>query len=134
MTTYPIVLKAQSQPQGVSHTFTIQEGNTESIDGFEHISIWLKNQDQWSTSATYTCQVCGAILDIPDGSLRAHLKKYQEEHAGKDAIVRAAYTHTGPGSDSHLRARIITDKTRIRSIKESVEMQENSNQNSDNNV
>ena len=77
MTTYPIVLKARSQSQGVSHSFTIQEGSTEG-DGFEHISIWLKSQDQWSTSATYTCQVCGAILDIPDGSLRAHLKKYKK--------------------------------------------------------
>jgi hypothetical protein len=133
MTTYPIVLKAQSQPQGVSHTFTIQEGNTESIDGFELISTWLKDQDQWSTGPTYTCQICGAILDIPDGSLRAHLKKYQEEHAGKNAIVRAAYTHMGLSSHSHLLDRAITDKTRIRSIKESIELMENSKQSTDNN-
>jgi hypothetical protein len=133
MTTYPIVLKAHSQPQGVSHRFTIEEGTTES-DGFEHISIWLKNQDQWSISSTYTCQLCGTILDIPDGSLQAHLKKYQEEHAGKDALVRAAYTHIGPGSDAHLRTRIITDKTRIKSIKESVETQGNSNHSTDNNM
>lgn len=84
MTTYPIVLKAQFQPQGITHSFNIEEGSTESIDGFEHISTWLKSQ--WSKITSHRCSTCGAILEIPDGSLETHLKKYQGEHAGKDAI------------------------------------------------
>jgi hypothetical protein len=135
MTTYPIVLKAQFQPQGTTHSFNIEEGDTESIDGFEHISTWLKSQ--WSKITSHKCPTCGAILEIPDGSLEAHLKKYQGEHAGKDTIVRAIYIHKGPegpGSPPDIHIRPANDRTGIISIKEEVQMEENSNRNSDKNV
>ena len=128
MTTYPIVVEVKSQPQGVAHSFDIQEGSTEG-DGFEYISTWLKSL--WSKQATFTCP-CGAILKIPGGSLEAHLRKYQEEHAGKDAIVRPAYIHEGPLTNLPKPSTI--DRTKIRSIKESLLIEGNSNQGSDNNV
>jgi hypothetical protein len=70
-------------------------------------------ENQWSSDATYTCAYCGTILEMPDGSLKAHLKKYQEEHAGQDAIVRTLHAHNGPASTDHLnlRKRTNVDKT-----------------------
>jgi hypothetical protein len=92
VTKYPIAVKVQSEPPGVAHSFDIQEGSAEG-GGFEYISTWLKSPRSQRT--TFTCP-CGTVLEIPDGSIEAHLKKYQEEHAGKDAIVRPAYIHEGP--------------------------------------
>jgi hypothetical protein len=112
MTKYPIVAKTQYQPQGVNHSFNIEEGSAEG-NGFKYISAWLKSQR--SKRTTFTCQ-CGTILEIPDGSIEAHLKKYQEEHAGKDAIVRPAYIHEGPLPN--LPKQSTTDRTKIRVIEE----------------
>jgi len=127
MTTYPIAVKVQAEPQGVAHSFNIEEGNTEG-EGFEYISMWLKSQEAKET--TFSCP-CGAIMEIPDGSLGAHLKNYREEHAGKDAIVRPVYIHEGPLPNPPKPSN--TDRTKIRSIREQVQMEENSKQSTDNN-
>ena len=129
MTTYPINVKVQFEPQGTAHSFDIQEGSAEGDGTFEHISIWLKSQEAKAT--IYKC-TCGAIMEIPDGSIAAHLKKYQEEHAGKDAIVRPAYIHEGPHSNLPKPSKI--DRSKVISIRQQLQMEENSNQSSDNNV
>jgi hypothetical protein len=43
MITYPIAVKVQSEPQGITHRFNIEEGAIEG-NGFKHISMWLKSQ------------------------------------------------------------------------------------------
>ena len=117
MTTYPILLK--SQPDTVPHLLSVVEGTTEG-DGFELISTWLKLPT--SKDATRKCLVCGATVEMPDGSLEAHLKNYQAEHGGSDAIVRIAYQHRGPRpADRLIRTVTDADRARMISIKEYVQ-------------
>jgi len=93
MITYPLVLKDQPQQEGILHRFELVEGSTEG-NGFEFISTWLKLPETKKT--TDTCPLCGTVSELPDGSLEAHLKRYQAEHGGKDALVRIVYRHQGP--------------------------------------
>lgn len=129
MTTYPLPLKAVSQQNDIPHTFKVVEGDTEG-NGFERISTWLKLPRAKNT--TYRCLACGAIFEMPDGSLEAHLKKYQAEHGGNDTIVRVIYAHNGPRPGTlPPGVSVVTDKTKVITIKEAIQMQENSQQGSD---
>ncbi len=119
MITYPIRLK--SSPDTVPHLLSVVEGETEG-DGFELISTWLKLP--WAKDTTDACPLCGAICELPDGSLGAHLKRYQAEHGGKDAIVRVVYHHRGPAPDRPRRVVTDADRARMISIKEYVRMLE----------
>lgn len=130
MITYPIVLKAHPQQADVLHRFELIEGNVEG-DGFEPISIWLKLPV--AKAPTDVCMECGAILEIPDGSIEAHLKKYQAEHGGVDSIVRIAYRHKGPVPSTRPPGlTVVTDanRSKIISLKDFAQMQESSNQDS----
>ncbi len=129
MTTYPIRLKAQ--PDDVPHLLSIVEGDTEG-DGFELISTWLKLP--WSKEATHKCMVCGAVVELPDGSVAAHLKNYQAEHGGKDAIVSVVHHHRGPRPpDRPAGVRVATeaDRARMRTPKEIIKRLEAAEQGSD---
>jgi len=129
MTTYPLPLKAVAQQNDIPHTFRVVEGDTDG-NGFEHISTWL--QLSRTKKTTYRCGACGAVFEMPDGSLEAHLKKYQAEHGGNDAIVRIIYAHHGPRPATLPPGIVVvTDKTKRRSLKEVLQMQENSQQDSD---
>jgi hypothetical protein len=128
MTTYPILLK--SQPDTVPHLLSVVEGSTEG-DGFEYISTWLKLP--WTKDATRMCLTCGAIVEMPDGSVAAHLKNYQAEHGGKDVIVRVIHHHRGPRPATRPAGVSIAteaDRTKRKTIKEYIQMQESSNQGS----
>ncbi|HLI06470.1 MAG TPA: hypothetical protein VKV40_07875 [Ktedonobacteraceae bacterium] len=128
MTTYPILLK--SQPDTVPHLLSVVEGDTEG-DGFEYISTWLKLP--WTKEATRMCLTCGAIVEMPDGSVAAHLKNYQAEHGGKDVIVRVVHHHRGPRPPTRpagVSVATEADRTKIKTIKEYIQMQESSNQGS----
>ena len=128
MITYPILLKSLSGQEGVVHMFELIEGATEGA-GFEFIDTWLKLP--WTKDTTHTCVACGATLDIPDGSLEAHLKKYQVEHGGKDTLVRVVYRHKGPRPAGPLVGRtVVTDPKQVTSFKDFIKAQEASNQNS----
>ena len=130
MSAYPIVLKDQPQKDDVLHRFELIEGNIEG-DGFEPISIWLKLPG--AKTPTNVCVECGAILEMPDGSLEAHLKKYQAEHGGVDSIVRIAYRHKGPiPSTRPPGMTVVTDdnRSKIISPRDFANMQEASNQDS----
>lgn len=116
MNPYPVVLRSQPQQDGVVHKFEVEKGDIEG-GGFEYISTWLKSR--WSKPATQVCVTCGATLEIPDGSLTSHLKKYQAEHGGNDIIVRAVYIHIGPGSYP-AKGRRVVNPDEVRSIKESI--------------
>lgn len=129
MTTYPIRLK--SQPDDVPHLLSIVEGETEG-DGFELISTWLKLP--WTKEVTRKCMVCGAIVELPDGSVAAHLKNYQAEHGGKDAIVRVIHHHRGPRPPTRPAGVTIAteaDRARMISIKEYIRMLEAAEQGAD---
>ncbi len=128
MTTYPIRLK--SQPDDVPHLLSVVEGDTEG-DGFELISTWLKLP--WAKEATHKCMVCGAIVEMPDGSVAAHLRNYQSEHGGKDAIVRVVHHHRGPRPatpPAGVTVATRADRTRIRTPKEIIRMLEAAGQGS----
>jgi hypothetical protein len=128
MITYPIVLKSHPQRDDVLHRFELVEGSAEG-NGFELISTWLKLPG--STNTTDECTACGAVLELPDGSLEAHLKRYQAEHGGKDAIVRAVHRHKGPVPSTRPPGWTFstsTDRTRSKSIKEFIQMRESSSQ------
>lgn len=128
MTMYPIVMQSHPQRDDVLHRFEIVEGDTEG-SGFELISTWLKLPMVKNT--TDTCPLCGAISDIPDGSLESHLKKYQVEHEGRDAIVRIVYRHKGPAPFARPPGRtVVTDPSEVISFKDYIKMQEASNQDS----
>ncbi len=128
MTTYPLTLKPVSQQDDILHTFNVVEGSIEG-DGFERISTWVKLP--WTKNTTYRCLVCGATFEMPDGSLETHLKKYQAEHGGNDTIVRVIYGHKGPRPATlPPGVSVVTDKMKKRSIKEIIQMQENSQQGS----
>lgn len=130
MITYPIVLKSQSQKEGVLHLFELVEGSTEG-DGFELISTWLKLP--WAKDTTDACPLCGVVCELPDGSLEAHLKRYQAEQGGKDATVRIGYIHKGPAPYSRppgWTAVTEADRPRMKTFKEYIQMQESSNQGS----
>jgi hypothetical protein len=131
MITYPIVLKSRPEREGVLHRFQVEEGSTEG-NGFELISTWLKLP--WSKNATDVCSFCQAVVEMPDGSLEAHLKKYQAEHGGKDAIVQIAHRHKGPGAILPPAKSGEMDKTRVKGIKEFVEAQEAAKLNPDSGV
>jgi hypothetical protein len=128
MITYPIVLKDQPQQEGVLHRFELVEGSTDG-DGFELISTWLKLPSTKNT--TDVCPFCDAVLELPDGSLEAHLKKYQAEHGGEDKLVRIVHRHKGPVKRTRLPgSRSVTDPaTQVMSIKEYIQKLEDSNQN-----
>lgn len=126
MTTYPIRLKAQ--PDDVPHLLSIVEGDTEG-DGFELISTWLKLP--WTKEATHKCPVCGAIVELPDGSVAAHLKNYQEEYGGKDAIVRVVHHHRGPAPDRPRRIVTEEDRASMISFKEYIRILEAAEQGAD---
>src|SRR5579885_2861390 len=119
MTTYPILLK--SHPDTVPHLLSGVEGSTEG-DGFEYIGTWLKLPS--TKDATRKCPTCGAVVELPDGSLEAHLKNYQAEHGGKDVIVRVVYHHRGPAPDRPRRVVTDADRARMISIKEYVRILE----------
>jgi hypothetical protein len=131
MIMYPIVLKSHPEREDVLHKFQVDEGSTEG-NGFELISTWLKLPS--SKNATDVCSFCQAVVEIPDGSIEAHLKKYQEEHGGKDAIVRIAHRHKGPGAILPPAKSSEIDKTRVKSIREYVESLEASKQNPDSGI
>lgn len=130
MLTYPIVLKDQPHQDDVLHRFELVVGNTEG-DGFEPISIWLKLP--WSKVPTDVCTACGAVLEIPDGSIEAHLKKYQAEHGDEDVIVRIVYRHKGPVPLSYRAGWTVANdanRSKMISLKDFARMQESSNQGS----
>ncbi len=127
MTTYPIRLK--SQPDDVPHLLSIVEGDTEG-DGFELISTWLKLP--WTKDATRMCLTCGAIVEMPDGSVAAHLKNYQAEHG--DVIVSIVHHHRGsrpPTLPAGVRVATEADRARIRTPREYVRMLEAAEQSAD---
>lgn len=126
MVMYPIMLKSQPQQSDVVHLFELVEGSTEG-SGFEPISIWLRLP--WAKDTMHMCMSCGAMLDIPDGSLEAHLKKYQAENGDKDAVVRIVYHHKGPRPSTPptgISVATTADRTRVKSIREFIQMQESS--------
>jgi hypothetical protein len=126
MITYPIVLKSQPQQENVLHRFEIVEGKTEG-NGFELISTWLKLPS--TKNPTDVCPLCEAVCELPDGSLEAHLKKYQAEHGGRDAFVRIVYRHKGPALYSRPPGRtVVTDATKVISLKDYVRILESSSQ------
>jgi hypothetical protein len=129
MITYPIVLKAQPQREGVLHRFELVEGSTEG-NGFELISTWLKLPSAKNT--TDVCPLCEAVLELPDGSLEAHLKKYQAEHGGEDKLVRIVHRHKGPVKYTRPPgSQIVTDPaTQVISFKDYIQRLESSDQNS----
>jgi|GEM_PF-3388769 hypothetical protein len=129
MITYPITLKSDPEQPGVLHRFELVEGSTEG-DGFELISTWLQLPS--TKDATDVCPFCGATLELPDGSLEAHLKRYQAEHGGQDKIVRIVHSHKGPAPHfippGWTVADEKTDRSKFLSFKEYIQLLKSSEQ------
>ncbi len=121
MITYPITLQDHPHRDDILHRFELVEGSAEG-NGFELISTWLQLPS--AKKPTDECPFCGATLELPDGSLEAHLKRYQAEQGGQDKIVRVAHRHKGPAQHFIPPGWTVvnekTDKARMMSIKDYV--------------